>query len=422
MLFTAAVPVAQASYEVVIDKDDQSILPIASGLFSLHPYSFEIPAGMCVASNSIAYTVSFHPYWQSVRGPTPVHLIAWTNGCDVLWSREYSSWEQVLYDIATDDSNLYVTGTKSGEVYLGSYDLMGQNTWNTTWDWSGILPRPIIGREVCLLGDGSIVVAGSSDQSSDNPEFFFLVAFSQSGQYQWHKMYNHYPSICCDLTHLYVLTNQSLQKIDTNGSVIWSTDIHAPMRSCVFGQTIYAYNHQSKEHKYRTSLDIVSWDATSGAKLGNRNLSLCNSEGVTYNSTGMHAATSHDGALIFLLGAEDIGKWYLDGLDPAMQMTSHTCILNQSWNSPRLGIGADSLIRLAGFLDDAHLALAIFNPDQLAETVVTVQEPADSSAGTTDIHDDFTTNHLLHYVSLIAITAEVVAGIAIVSRVKRNRE
>jgi hypothetical protein len=363
LILSTLIPVACSDIEITLPENTESIEPIAIGNVSMMGGISESPTGVCVSGNGITFTVSSNPWWEFIRGDSPSSLIAWSTDGAVLWANRYSSWTVLLFDVAVDGPNVYVTGRHSSDLFLGKFDLQGYNLWNTTWDWWNNTSGYTTGSTICLLNDGTIIVTGYSSDYSEGREYHFVVAFNDSGQPQWHEMYELTPWIISDSDFFYVLGNRSLQKRDGSGSVIWSTTESLLSRlACVSEQRLYTYDYWGLFPS--TSINITARSITTGYEVASTSLTLCNSQGEPYNRTGVDFETTDDGSPMVLMGVQN-GGWYLEGLNRSLQLETHANLLDEGWQTALFEIDDNGYIRVAGLHDVLGLTLAVFSSDQL---------------------------------------------------------
>jgi hypothetical protein len=363
LILSTLIPAASSDIEIALPEDSQAIAPIAFGNVSTIDGMAESPTGICVSENGDTFTVSSYPYWQIIRGESPSSLVAWAADGTVLWAIRYSSWTLMLFDVATDGSHIYVTGKAGVSLFLGKYDFEGQGLWNRTWEWPNITDGYTTGSRICLLNDGTVLVVGYTVDSSEHRTYDFLVAFNETGQPQWHYQYELAPSIASGIDSIYVLGNDSLQKRDSSGSVIWSTTETSLNRiACVSDLRIYTFDYWGSFPQ--TSTTITARSITTGHEVCTTNLRLCDSSGETYNSSGMDFDAIGGDSLLCLMGVQ-YGDWYLEGMNESLQLRTHTNLLDRLWLSARLKTCEDGSIRVAGLHHILGLTLAVFSSEQL---------------------------------------------------------
>lgn len=364
ILIATSVSSVSADIEIVVPgTDDTTLFPIIVGNKS-RSINNEVPFDICVANDGTIFVVAANLYYSIIRGPTYATFFAWRNNGSVRWAHSFSSFDRVLYDIETDETNVFVVGGRGTTLFLGKYDYDGNSLWNFTRSMGNVSYGIEYGFRLALLADKTIIVNGISMNYSDSSASYFVAAFDQDGNFQWQLDFQTNPSTCCDSNFIYLNDNGLLQKRDSDGSIIWSRVWSDGSPAQVQDNILYTTEHQGTIPT--TSLNVSRWNLDTGQEQWSRNFRLCDTNQQVYNSSGMDFEVAQDGSMMILEGIIGRAGLYLIHINQDGNLASHLSHLNVSLSSPQLELDNDGLIYLAGVSHEGasltgYLSLAIFN-------------------------------------------------------------
>jgi hypothetical protein len=365
ILISALIPNVRADTEIMVpEKTETNVLPIIFGNLSLSD-RYEAPKAMCVSNDGTIFVVSLNPWWQNVRGLSPASFVAWNPNGSVRWAQRFSTFDRVLLGVEVDNSHVFVTGGISHSFYLAKYDFQGNNIWNVTKSIGNISYGVELGFKMSLLDDGTIIVGVVSENYSKPHHYdYFLAAFNQEGDIQWSEIIEDYMSHCCDSNFIYIGTNNTLQKRDSRGSILWTKQAYGCRPGLASNDRLYSIVNSGTI--LCTSLNIKTLNKVTGEKIWSSNFRICNNDHQVYNSSGRDCVLTQDGSLMVLTHAIEVSTWYLETINQDGVLISHTNLLNNTWGHSQLNLGVDgNLIYVASYNHNYGLLLAAFNSSQL---------------------------------------------------------
>ena len=347
IILVSIIPIAKAETEIVLDEYDMGLTPTVFGNWTA--VDGEAIMGFTVTDDGNMYTVSYNRFFRVIHGPTQVSLIAWGSNGEVRWSHITNHFDRIYCDVTSDQSNIFVVGSWNEDILVEKYSFEGDLIWNSTID----LGQTERGYEICVMGDGTIIVGGSwwpSDQ--EYPPYdreYLLLALNQTGQTMWSYGCDEYPSPRCDSEYLYITTEGTLQKWDSNGLSDSSAGYYAGRLGCVSGNAIYTisssafierYERVSLGHSaaYPTEVEVTSWNPDTLEELKSSSLMLCNASQELFHYSGIDTAINQDASIRILLQVNEIESWYLINLDQDIELTSFIKLLDGEWFNALLEI------------------------------------------------------------------------------------
>ncbi|MHA2115392.1 MAG: hypothetical protein ACXABM_07835 [Candidatus Thorarchaeota archaeon] len=399
----AMLPAVSADFWITLDMNEVSLNPTMLGNSTEH--QDQDMKELSLSSDGTMFTVSHNTNWEIIRGQTPVSLIAWANNGSILWSRQYGSFDRILYDVTNDGTYVYVTGQQDDNVYVGKFDFDGQLEWNTTYN----LGHAERGYKVLILGDGTIVIGGVRWTDSDPAVFdYFILALNQTGYIQWSdNLFEMTPSLSCDSDYLYVSTDFIAQKRSANGTIVWSNDGGMVGGiSCLSNDKMYTILHATPS---LTELIIKTLSLESGEVLDSFSMYLILDEMHTH-FTCWGAVGNPNGPLNLLVSPTLINRWYLLTIDQT-ELTYFRLILEGAWSHVQFDKDDTGDVYLACNSEEYCLTVMRFDSAHLTSwspTVVTT-----TTTTTTENMNDF-------QAVVIAIVGVVSFNVVLIIYLKRK--
>jgi len=350
-----------ADTELVLEEDEPSLLPIAFGNISILSGN-QAPNDICVSNNGTIFTVNAPPLWELYRGPAPVSLVAWRDNCSVLWLRSFTSSDFVPYGIETDQSHIFITGCRGSILFLGKYNFQGNNVWNITRNMGNMSYGIEYGQRIFILADESIVVSGvSQNYSSFEHSSCFIASFSQDGTFNWGKEFSTYPCPCIDSSFIYILNQNTIQKLDSRGRILWSREDYNHIPLGVSSEILFTIKYPWYE-----SLFITARSTETGNTRWSSNCEMCDINHQSYNVSGIDSELSQDDSLMILTQVQNFSSFYLLDINQNGELTSKTKILNHEWDYPQFDLSSTGdRIFVAGRTSEHGLSVAVFDSHQL---------------------------------------------------------
>jgi len=279
----------------------------------------------------------------------------------------------VLFDVETDNTNVFVTGGGSARLFLAKYSMDGNNLWNLTRSMGNISYGMETGSKLSLMEDGIIITSGVSMNYTDSTLEYFLAAFNQDGVYQWSQVFQNYPSICCDSNFIYLIQNDRLQKRDTSGAILWEQDWTGNRPTYVLSDLLYTTQVQGTPPT--TSLDVETWNLTTSEKLWSSNFRLCDESHQAYNRTGIEFKVTQDGSMLILMGAVEESGWYLFHVHQNGELASIVNRINMTMTyNTQLESDNEGLVYLAGVSSTGNLTIEIYDSNHFVPITSTASE------------------------------------------------
>ncbi|MGY5857894.1 MAG: hypothetical protein RTU63_00885 [Candidatus Thorarchaeota archaeon] len=350
---------------IIIDSgnEESPMIPIVTGNTTspLHIQS-QYPLDMCVSDSGITFSVNIFQGWELIMGFPQTSFTAWNSDGSLRWVKKSSSTVRRLSGIAIDHSYVYVTGSCSGP-YLGKFDYYGNSIWNATWDFD----EGSYGLDVDVAHDGTIFVCGRMYNSSLE---YVLIAFNPEGNITWFKEYEQRPSFVCSSNHVYVACDGILEKLETNGNVVWSSVIDSRISLSAKDEYLYSipipdigYSSYIFHVGYRslvTSIDVTRWNASTGERIWTNNIGIQNSNTDVYNCSWIRTSIDQSGSIVLLMKVYDLGQWYALRVNSEGTQISSICLLDDTWRLALLKYGDSGNIHVTGY-GDLGLSMAIFD-------------------------------------------------------------
>ncbi|MFW9794007.1 MAG: hypothetical protein ACFFEE_06890 [Candidatus Thorarchaeota archaeon] len=364
MIITLAflIPTVNADIVVTLDMNEVSLMPTMLGNTTAYPD--EDMKGFSVTSDGTMFTVSHNTDWETIRGQTPVSLIAWRNNGSIIWSHQYGSFDRVLYDVTNDGTHVYVTGQQNENVFIGKFDFDGLLEWNATYDL-GYTER---GFRIAVMEDGTIIIGGLRRNDYPFPVVFdyFLLALNQTGNVQWTDYsFGMLPSMQCDSNYLYVSTNFTVQKRESSGSIVWSSN-NSMLGGfgCVSDNVLYTVLNANPS---LTSLSITTWNLDSGDVLDSFSLQLRYDDQTAMISASLQVAGTQYGSMNLLISIPMIDSWYLLNIYQT-ELTHFRLILEGVWSDVLLDMDSIGNVYIASDTESYGLTVMRFDSTQLASS------------------------------------------------------
>jgi len=316
------------------------------------------PAGLCASNDGTVFTVNIDPAWPFIRGAAQASLIAWRSDGTLLWSKTFTTWQMKLFGIATDNSYVYVTGDRGGNLFVGKYDLLGNSILNVSYDLGGA----DCGREISISSGGDIIVWGGPvpvfrSFLSDH----FLVVLDSGGGIEWQRIFQNYAVVACDTNNIYTIHNSSLQKYDSNGTVLWSAECDEECGLYVKNDILYSVTEQ--EQTFHTSLSIKSWNPENGEIQWSSNTTICKEHDQLLNTSCIRYSVSQNGNLLIFMDELESGKWHLLALTEEGTLAWNHTLLDTSWHSVHSIITDSGKFIVVGSRKETRLTMAVFYID-----------------------------------------------------------
>ncbi len=356
ILLSALHPTVDANAEIIIPSESVvDIVPIVTGGISVL-YTHEAPFDLCIANDGTIFVVSANPFWQLIRGASSASFIAWRNDGSLPWAQRFTSWDRVLYAVATDDTHVFVAGGRSTRLFVAKYTMDGANIWNVTRSIGNITYGCEMGTKLSLLEDGTIIAIGISQNYSDSTYESFIAAYDQDGVYQWSETFPGDPTICCDSNSIYITTNETIQRRDSTGSIVWESAWHGDRPIHVASNLLYTMQVQGIPHQ--ASVDLAIWNLPSSEEIWASNFRLCNDDHQVYNSTACKLEVTPDGSMLVLIGVRELSEGYLLQITPQGQLTSRVNRINMTMSyNTQLEVDTEGYVYLAGVSAEGNLTV-----------------------------------------------------------------
>lgn len=341
IIVASLIPIAEADTVILLNEGDVGLIPTVFGNRTAD--GGEAIMGFTVADDGKMYTVSYNPLWRLVRGQTPVSLIAWGSDGVVRWSHKTNHFDRVYCDVTSDQSNIYVVGTWNNDILVEKISFEGDLVWNSTIDMGGQTER---GYEISLMGDGTIIVGGSRWPSTEHfppiERNYILLALNQTGHTQWAYDFQEYPSPRCDSDYLYITTGNTLEKWESNGPSVWSTNYNDGRLGSASDNIVYTissipfierYERYSFSQiiEYSTEVEVTTWSSDTGEEKRSTNLMLWEADQQPFNCSRVDTAIDQDGSIRILMQVDEMESWYLMGLNQNAELTSFIKLLEGQW-------------------------------------------------------------------------------------------
>jgi len=354
ILLAALIPQVDADTRILVPVNDEPTLdPIVTGNLSLvGEYGYEYPTDICVAEDGTIFTVSVHPLWEFYRGVTaPASFVAWNSDGSIRWSQRFTSGDRVLFGVATDDTHIFVTGVRTGNLFLGKYDFQGNHIWNVTWS-SGNQERGWI---VTLTDDGLIMVGGSTRESNlSDDDRYCLLCFDTNGVLQWQKMNLTSPVVSSHSNFVYAIHEGNLEKYESDGDMLWSTECSDDWRVAAHSEILHTIS------RHNSIITINGWNVFNGNKIWSSNITFEDANSQVYNITYFSKPISSNGTLTLLCTLQNRNNSQIISIDQNGDVISNQIVLDETWNFPVITIGGDKLY-LAACRSSIGIGMAIYN-------------------------------------------------------------
>jgi hypothetical protein len=415
-------PISSVSADVltiVLGNDETNLIPV--DCYSVTRSSdYEAPSDLCVANDGTVFMVAFHPYWRFIRGPTSTSLISWSNDGSVRWTERLNSFDRVLYDVETDDTHVFAVGGKATQLFLAKYDLDGNQVWNVTKSMGGISYGMEFGCQLFLLDDGTLIVGGiTMDYSDDsgNSDTYFLAAFGQEGNSQWNQTFQDYLSYWCETDYIYLIAENSLQKRNRDGAVLWTRY----WNDCrlLYVKTDIWY---TMEVRGSTSMNLSAWNSDTEQELWFRNFRLCDSIQQVYNSSGMDVEVDHDGSMMILQGISEVARWYLLHVDQDGKLASKLNHLNVTVSDARLKLDDTGRAYVAGVSTTGNLTVSVFDTGDFVPISTSTTSTTTTTTAATATSNGEPFGFQLSDTQLVGLVlvGVVILGIAVILLLKKH--
>jgi len=400
IILVSPVPTTRAVTEIVLDEDDVSLTPTVFG--NRTAVDGETIMGFTVTDDGNMYTVSYNRFFRLIHGPTQVSLIAWGRDGDVRWSHITTHFDRIYCDVTSDQSSIYVVGTWNNDILVEKFSFEGDLIWNSTID----LGQTERGYEICLMGDGTIIVGGSWWPSTQhyppiNREYI-LLTLNQTGHTKGTYRFQEYPSPRCDSDHLFITTGEYLQRWDSNGPSVHSFDFYDGRLGCVSDNVVYTISSRHFIERYErcslghsiecsTEVEVTTWSSDAVEELRSTNLTLCDTVQHPFNYSGIDTAVDHEGAVRILIQVNEMESWYLIGLNQNAELISFIKLLDGEWFNALIEIDDSGNAYIAAtsytqsFVSMTHeLTVMKFDAEQILSTpTTTTTSTTATTTGTT---------------------------------------
>jgi hypothetical protein len=338
MVFIVITPltrVASADSHIAIVSDDEiRIEPIAFWNIS---ESLE-PRDICVSKNGTIFTVSITSGWELMRGQGITSFEAYSHDGDMIWSKRYGTWGRKLFGVTTDNTYVYVTGFMGPYLLVGKYDFRGNEIWNATYD----LGEADCGLRISVLSKGYIAVRASSPYFYQQNSDHHLAVLNSSGVLQWQRTLMNYSFVAADSDYLYIISNNTLEKLYLNGTSIWSFEFREESR--IFASDGILYSITQPVYYNRTFLTIQGISTTSGKREWTTFARITDRENRLYNWTDIDYCIAKNKSLTILLSVPDCDGWHILSITQQGEIEWHNVLLDTSWRHVKSEI--DDLGRL----------------------------------------------------------------------------
>ena len=367
-ILIALLPTINANL-IIIDSDNEEspTIPIVTGnITSQYHFQSQYPVDMCVSDSGITFSVNIMPGWELLRGAADTTFTAWNSDGSLRWLKKSNNWVRILWGIAIDHSYVYVTGSYSGfsGPYLGKFDYFGNSIWNATWD----LGEGSRGLDVDVADDGTIFVGGRYYNSSLG---YFLIAFNSEGNMTWSREYEQGPTFVCSSNHVYVACDGILERLETNGDVIWSSVIDSEISLSVKDEYLYSIPLPYLDYlsyfvsvhimdELVTSIDVTRWNTATGERIWTNNIGIQNSSNNVYNCSWIGTSIDQSGSIVLLTKVMDFEHWYALSMNSEGAQISSLYLLDNTWRFALLKYGDSGNIHVTGY-GDLGLSMAIFD-------------------------------------------------------------
>jgi len=336
ILLAALIPQIDADIQIHLSlQDEPTIEPISRGNISV-PEFFEEPVDMCVTANGTIFTVNKHPNYGLSSENGSNSLIAWNCNGSVQWTHRFSNSDRVYFGVNTDDFHIYVTGIQRNDLYLAKYDFNGNCIWIRTWDTG----YQECGFVIALTDDGSIMVSGSIFELQP-PGFrdSVLLCFDSQGSLVWEKRSLNSCDISCRSNFVYARYNGTLQKIRTDGTILWSTDFDDGQTFIAHDDMIYVFSYIT----WRSYLMVTGHSPINGDEIWSLNITFTNSNQLLLISLYMAEHNS-------FLKIDEYGEL----------VWNHT-IIEYFWSVPFIRTTEESQLIISGLENSNTIGIAVFD-------------------------------------------------------------
>jgi len=334
-------------------QDEPTIEPIAMGNITV-PEFFEEPVDMCITANGTIFTVNKHPNYGLSSEDGSNSLVAWNCNGSVQWAQRFSNSDRVYFGVNTDDFHVYVTGIQKDDLFLGKYDLNGNCIWNRSWD-SGYQECGFV---IALADDGSIMVSGGIFELQ--PHCFndsVLLCFDSQGNLVWEKRSLNSCDISCHSNFIYARFNGTLQKIRTDGTILWSTDIDDGQVFIANDDIIYVVDCIM----WRSYLMVMGLSPINGEEISSSNITFTNSSQEFYKFSIPTYTIAQDGTLLLLISLIYAKYNYLLKIDEYGELVWNHTIIEYFWRAPIIRATEESRLIISGLENIDTIGVVVFD-------------------------------------------------------------
>ncbi|MCK4566738.1 MAG: PQQ-binding-like beta-propeller repeat protein, partial [Candidatus Thorarchaeota archaeon] len=355
ILLAALIPQVDADIRIHLSLEDEpTIEPIAMG--NISTWEYEVPVDMCVTADGTIFTVHLHPYWDIIRRGSLTSFVAWNSDGSVRWAQSYINWERIHFGVTTDESHVFVTGGQRGELYLGKYDFQGNSIWNSTWDTGD---TEEYGFDIALTDDGFIMVSGWIRLTDE----MFLLCFDSQGELVWEKRFLDSPAISCHSDFVYARFNDTLQKIRSDGTNVWSTAFDSGQYFNAHDDIIYVGSHGGE----LSQALVMGLSPINGEEIWSANITFTDSNQELYNITQQSHTITADGSLLLMVRLLNRTSYNLLKIDDSGNLLWNQTILNYHWSYPIIRMKEESRLCITGRLNLSTIEITVYDLSSIAE-------------------------------------------------------